>query len=81
MSPIYVTEQDEEKSFAHFDMPSGESDQSNSTQGRRSWQVFEVILVGGLLGLGLTLASDDFNDTVIQKIRPFSVAAAERNLR
>ena len=50
-------------------------------QGRNSVCVFEVVLVGGLLGLGLTLASDDFNDTVIQKIRPFSSATTQGDLR
>ena len=48
---------------------------------RSGTHVFEVRLVQGLLGLGVTLGSDDMKEVVIQHIRMFSPAAAQRDLR
>lgn len=50
-------------------------------QGIRSIHTFEVKLVCGLLGLGLTVGNDDFNDVVVQKIGIFTPAAAQGQLR
>lgn len=60
-----------------------ENSQSSSIQGKRSLSgVFEVKLVQGLLGLGLTLGSDDLKELVIiKKITMFSPAAMQRELR
>ena len=78
------TEQGGEKrtpTLSHCDVLHGESDQPNSAKGQRSRDVFEVTLVSGLLGLGLTVRGDDFQDIVIQKIRMFSSAATQGELR
>ena len=49
--------------------------------GQRSLKVFEVKLVAGLLGLGITLSSDHLKDVVVEKIRMFSPAATQGDLR
>ena len=49
--------------------------------GRSSLGVFEVKLVAGLLGLGLTLGQDHLKDVVVERIRMFSSAAAQGELR
>ena len=60
-----------------------EDSESSNVQGKRSPSgVFEVKLVQGLLGLGLTLDSDDLKELVIiKKITMFSPAAMQRELR
>ena len=56
--------------------------QSNVVLGQRTELcVFEVKLVQGLLGLGLTLGSDELKEIVIQKIRMLSPAATQGELR
>ena len=64
-------------------MSCSEDSQSCNVQGKRSPSgVFEVKLVQGLLGLGLTLDSDDLKELVIiKKITMFSPAAMQRELR
>ena len=64
-------------------MSCSEDSQSSNVQGKRSPSgVFEVKLVQGLLGLGLTLGSDDLKELVIiKKITMFSPAAMQRELR
>lgn len=74
-------ESTEEKTLPYGDTASASSGQSNSAQGQRSWQVFEIVLVCGLLGLGLTIGTDDFKDITVQKIRMFSPAANNGQLR
>ena len=61
---------------------SKDSSQSNNVLRQRSELcVFEVKLVQGLLGLGLTLGSDELKEIGIQKIRMFSPAATQGELR
>ena len=55
--------------------------QSSSALGQRSeCRVFQVKLVCGLLGLGLTLGSDDLKEVVIKKIGILSSAALQGEL-
>ena len=54
---------------------------NNELRQRSELCVFEVKLVQGLLGLGLTLGSDELKEIVIQKIRMFSPAAIQGELR
>lgn len=50
--------------------------------GKRSKScVFQVTLVQGLMGVGLTLDSDDLKEVAIKKIRMFSPAATQGQLR
>lgn len=50
--------------------------------GKRSEScVFQVTLVQGLMGVGLTLCSDDLKEVAVQKIRMFSAAAIQGQLR
>ena len=43
--------------------------------------LFQVTLVQGLMGVGLTLGSDDLKEVAIKKIRMFSPAATQGQLR
>lgn len=43
--------------------------------------VFQVTLLQGLMGVGLTLGSDDLKEVAIKKIRMFSPAATQGQLR
>ena len=55
--------------------------QSSSALGQRSeCRVFQVKLVCGLLGLGLTLGNDDLKEVVIKKIGILSSAALQGEL-
>ena len=67
---------------SYSQMPSCQDSQLSIVRGRRSeLSVFEVKLVGGLLGLGLTLGGDEMKEVVIEKIRFLSPAATQGELR
>lgn len=51
------------------------------TKKRSESCVFQVTLMQGLLGVGLTLGSDDLKEVAVQKIRMFSPAAIQGQLR
>ena len=56
--------------------------QRSIVRGQRSASsAFEIKLVRGFLGLGLTLGSDDLKEVVVQKIGFFSPAATQEGLR
>ena len=56
--------------------------QRSIVRGQRSdSSAFEIKLVRGFLGLGLTLGSDDLKEVVVQKIGFFSPAATQEGLR
>lgn len=56
--------------------------QRSIVRGQRSdSSAFEIKLVRGFLGLGLTLGSDDLKEVVVQKIGFFSPAASQGGLR
>lgn len=56
--------------------------QRSIVRGQRSGSsAFEIKLVRGFLGLGLTLGSDDLKEVVVQKIGFFSPAASQGGLK
>ena len=60
---------------------SGKPDSEVSQQRRQRCGIFEVKLVNGPLGLGLSLGLGHFGEVLVKNIRRFSRAASQGDLR